>query len=764
MLTQDIKSKIKELFENKSKSVIGISFGNKVTGGKSTGNRSIVFSVNEKLPLEKIPPGELIPSNIDINGVSYLTDVIQIGKVRAITCDPSCYTWQTDAPSNRNMIRPIQAGSSIGSQNTAVYVDDTLYEWFVGTMGLIAVDVNSNSLVGVTNNHVLIQDGFSTTDINLNGVIESEQFNTVYQDGETGPDSTKAIGQVLRYYPLSLSEYNQSDVAVFSLNPAFISMTYSYYIYGLTGQPGAIPFASTDDINNLLTTNPSVYSSGRTTGVKEGICQLAISSIGVSIDVDGYQLQGNTQSITFSDIIHFTRQDPTCSDPIYSGDSGSALIADFGGGVWKIIGLCFSGDDSYNGYACRIDDIASQISITAWDGSIYLNIVDPTSISYITVDGATDSQFISYNGQNYWQIGLTTSTINYETAQPVQYTLFNQSSNNIVLETIDVYNNIRSYNTILSNSSGTTSCLYITDSLQAYGGGGGIIDVYSVSSGLGNLVLPEFTLNYTTFKGKSDFIITDTGVPVAYYEYDLYNQSSNSIGLRTIDGLTYNIISTQSDVASGYSGSMYSIYPTYSMQSYGLTNGQYVDVYSFYNGSTNLLSSNYLVEVGTTITTGGSAIITNAGVTISYPLTQVLFATGSYYISTNYSPSSSWGNITFPDFANNISVLDPNLIGLTGGTTSVQLYINESSITGDNSTLLNQLVGNTATLTLLQGLNYVTYLSTDQAFFNVEVSATVSVIFYDETSGSATGSLTVLTPSTEDFNTIDPITIAIYLL
>ena len=234
--------------------------------------------------------------------------------------------------------------------------------------------------------------------------------------------------------------------------------------------------------------------------------------------------------------------------------------------------------------------------------------------------------------------------------------------------------------------------------------------------------------------------------------------------MRTIDGLTYNIISTQSDVASGYSGSMYSIYPTYSMQSYGLTNGQYVDVYSFYNGSTNLLSSNYLVEVGTTITTGGSAIITNAGVTISYPLTQVLFATGSYYISTNYSPSSSWGNITFPDFANNISVLDPNLIGLTGGTTSVQLYINESSITGDNSTLLNQLVGNTATLTLLQGLNYVTYLSTDQAFFNVEVSATVSVIFYDETSGSATGSLTVLTPSTEDFNTIDPITIAIYLL
>jgi hypothetical protein len=422
MLTKDIKNKINELFTNKTGTVVGVSFGKKITGGQYTNEHSIVFSVSKKLPLNQVPSNEVIPATIDINGVTYSTDVVQVGKVRAITCDSSCIPASLGGsgatPSNQNMIRPLQGGVSIGSQNTAIYVDGSLYEWFIGTMGLIAVDVETQALVGVTNNHVVVQDAFYTTDRDPNGPIENEGFDTVYQDGETGPDPSKAVGQVVRYNPLTLTGNNQADVAIFSLNPAFVSMTQSYYIYGLTGQPGALPFATTSDIDNLLSTNPAIYSSGRTTGVKEGICQLAISSVGVSIGVDGYQLQGNTQSVTFTDLIQFTRQDPSCSFPIYSGDSGSALIADFGGGVWKIIGLVFAGDDSYNGFACRIDEVASQVSIQAWDGTVK-NIIDPTTISYATVNGATDSKSFIVGSQSYWQVGLTTSSIEIS----YQYTL-----------------------------------------------------------------------------------------------------------------------------------------------------------------------------------------------------------------------------------------------------------------------------------------------------------------------------------------------------
>lgn len=416
MLTQNIQNKINELFDNKTGKVVGVSFGKKIKGGQYTNERSIIFSVSEKLPLHKIPPSELLPSSININGFNYSTDVIKVNTVRAITCDPSCLPTSLGGsgatPSNQTIIRPIQGGVSIGAKNTAIYAGLTLSEWFIGTMGLIAVDVDTQALVGVTNNHVVIKDAFYTTDRSLSGTLESEVGNTVYQDGETGPSAAKAVGQVVRYCPLSLNGNNQVDAALFSLNPAFISMTSSYYIYGLTGQPGALPFASTSDIDNLLVTNPAIYSSGRTTGAKEGLCQLSINSLAQSIGVIGYQLQNVVQSVYFTDLIHFTRQDPTCLYPIYSGDSGSVLIADFGGGNWKIIGLVFAGDDAYNGYACRIDQIASQLNIQAWDGSVK-NIIDPSTISYDTVFGATDSKSLLIGSQNYWQIGLTSSPISY---------------------------------------------------------------------------------------------------------------------------------------------------------------------------------------------------------------------------------------------------------------------------------------------------------------------------------------------------------------
>jgi len=135
-----------------------------------------------------------------------------------------------------------------------------------------------------------------------------------------------------------------------------------------------------------------------------------------SSSVLAYKLQGVNTYASFSDLISYVKpvNDPSlstiCSNPVYSGDSGSALIADFDG-VRKIIGLVFAGGlrDGifYYGYACRIDRVAAELGIEAWDGTAK-GYVDPASITYKTTYNGSSNKILSCDGTNYWQVGLTT--------------------------------------------------------------------------------------------------------------------------------------------------------------------------------------------------------------------------------------------------------------------------------------------------------------------------------------------------------------------
>lgn len=407
MLTDNIQSKVKELYEQTSDSIKGVSYGYKISSRQYTNTKSIIFLVDKKKPASELSPDEIIPPTITIDGITYKTDVHEVGNIKAISCDSNCYLWQDVAPPTQSMIRPLVGGISIGSKNTAIVQNGQYIEWFIGTLGFIAVDNDTNGLVGITNNHVVIQDAFYSTDRNIRGISENEINNPVYQDGELGPNISNKIGQVMRYNPITMTNYNQVDCAIFSLDPSVISMTSSCGIYGLT--TSALPFASTQDIDNLLNDNPVLYSTGRTSGVKIGTCALLIQSIGYTGDVTGYNLQGAEQTIAYNNLISFTRLDPTCTYPIAPGDSGSVLIADYGNGIWKIIGLCFAGGDTI-GLACRIDMVAQQMNISAWDGSNKVT-VDTSSQSYFTITGATSSKSIFTNSKNYYQVGLTSSII-----------------------------------------------------------------------------------------------------------------------------------------------------------------------------------------------------------------------------------------------------------------------------------------------------------------------------------------------------------------
>jgi hypothetical protein len=393
--------------------------------------------------------------------------ILATGEINPFVCSATCYQGENpwvfgvglinsatvQNPINRQTTRAIKGGLSI----TATVKCPPYGQGSVGTMGLVCQDSASNALVGLTNNHVVVRDPFYTsqrTYINPQNeydLIDSDstiQGNYVYQTGENSilnPGGNLEIGRVLRYVPLYTSAstatnntlINNSDAAMFSLactsstGATIIDFTSSFQQVGLV-YTSSMPFASTLEINNLLNSNPELYSSGRTTGAKGSpgtLCPLRIFSM-VNTNV-GYNLQGTQTLAYMQDLIAFVKPDNSasysppspsssvavCPYPAWAGDSGSTLIADIGG-TWKIVGLVFAGDgasyDQFSGYevassiglACRIDHVASQLGIKAWTGSA-APVVDENTIVYKTVSGSSSNSTLICSGSTYWQVGLT---------------------------------------------------------------------------------------------------------------------------------------------------------------------------------------------------------------------------------------------------------------------------------------------------------------------------------------------------------------------
>jgi len=418
---ENIKLKVQELAET-TPGINNVSYGFKFIGGEQTNELCIIYGVEEKKPLSELSPEEILPSEIVIGDQVLKTDVFRIGKAELLACNAVC--GQIAGPNsavNRAFTRPLKGGLSITSTNLA---------GFVGTMGFIGVHTETQTLVGVTNNHVIIQDAFYTSERNLTGVIKNEYspIDYVYQNGEflsIPTDPAYIVGQSLRYVPIvkQTTGINYVDGAIFSLEAADVNIATSYQQAGVSyNQP--LPFASTAEIDGMLTVgspyyNPMIYSSGRTTGPKGGVsCPMRIFSLFSSTYLQ-YKLQGGIGVCQFNDQIVYVKpeNDPSlstiCAYPVAGGDSGSALIADFGG-VRKIIGLVFAGAQSppipdilFYGYANRIDRVASELGIEAWDGTAK-GYVDPASITYKTTTNGSSNKILNCGGTNYWQVGLTT--------------------------------------------------------------------------------------------------------------------------------------------------------------------------------------------------------------------------------------------------------------------------------------------------------------------------------------------------------------------
>lgn len=413
--------------------VIGVSYGYKEVSGKITNKESIVFTVKEKLPVSKLPRDKVIPKSIKADDRDLPTDVVQ-GKFKLMgisDCDSSFYTWRTTPPGNRNETRPLQGGLSCGNYDNQglnyVYVEGTGWvgfpmEYFVGTLGLLAVDNETNSLVALTNNHVIIYDAFICSERTPYPGGDETEVNNVKGDNVCQPQesSTKglaySIGKVKRYYPIRSGSgvYNQIDAALTTIDSSGdISDTTSWQQFGLT-PPTNYPWATTSEINNLPL-GTILYSTGRTTGAKgEGTTKLRLSGYG-DLTID-YTKQGSDVTVNFNTCFFFIATltesgewTDTCYDPISGGDSGSALIADIGG-VKKIIGLVFAGGSDETGkttvgIACRIDTISTLLDVSAWNGEP-VNYSDTSNIMEVTAVGLDDREYIDSGGIRYWQVGL----------------------------------------------------------------------------------------------------------------------------------------------------------------------------------------------------------------------------------------------------------------------------------------------------------------------------------------------------------------------
>jgi|688.fasta_scaffold43357_6 hypothetical protein len=448
MLTDRIQEKLREL--STLPGVKSIGLGKKIIGGTQTDTVGITFGVT----IKEANPENMLPTSVDIDGVTYVTDVVEIGEVSFAACPatPTGTTQEKYVVSGMSYInRFFYNSSSFDSGEQGIYI---------GTFGFVAYHPDKNILVGVTAAHLLYDPSEPSTvnkqavgnkfyvDISANGYIN---FNypvvaeSYFINGQITSINIQGsyIGAVLSYVPLKVkpendpNRFNQVDACLsyfvtsqtytcvipdfvgsapaLELDPFYDPSWRSYQVKGIPEITSPMPFATTAELNALVSSPPSqVSSTGVGTGTKHGFeCGLKIDAVGVTTSLTSDTIPGE---VYFDNLISFSRITPGLPT-VLAGDSGAALIAKIGG-IWKIIGLVIGGNETV-GYASRIDKLAEQLGIEAWDGSVKpLGSIVTSYFGYtvpsIVTPGINDAQQIVIDGRIYYQAGVTTlSAIGY---------------------------------------------------------------------------------------------------------------------------------------------------------------------------------------------------------------------------------------------------------------------------------------------------------------------------------------------------------------
>lgn len=448
---------LKNLYINKSNNIIGISLGYKYINNQQTNIISVVYFVENKLPIEQVPTNEIIPDSLNINGTNYSTDVIETSIPESL----SCYN-AGDAEITRlqQETLPLKGGQGIVQFPTNFSSDGLSY--IFSTLGLMCVDNIDNKFIGLTCAHSVLDSFEIAGNTNLSSqqtrpyspydqnLPLGENRGTLYKpsiilwDG-VGNYGDKLISNNIKRYSNLLNGnvdpytdlgivnvWNTIDTALISFQETVpvggnqILSIDSHKIYVPSNQTeyaNVMDFATTEELNGLLTTHQPtyIYSTGRTTGPKgyNSNCRMQITNINQVMQTRITTGIGGAKFYPFSNIIGMRYVNTSYGAPGANGDSGSMVIAEYGDGTRKILGMVFAGSGQII-YFCRIDEIVNQLKIKKWDwisGPLDTSRLTPNptflKVNIGSVIGAIlqNHQTTNINNKTYYQVGFTKSNV-----------------------------------------------------------------------------------------------------------------------------------------------------------------------------------------------------------------------------------------------------------------------------------------------------------------------------------------------------------------
>lgn len=444
-----ITEKFSELMLSTSDNIHGFSIGKKIVAGESTEELSVRYYVHKKRPRKALGDHELIPESVEINGTLYKTDVIESPQPQLLI---DCLNWnsstpQAPIPEHRSKQRPLIGGINI----TPVYKNANLsgvttqgsevYNFRQGTLGAIVVDNTTNTLVGLTNSHVVVKDyiyaherPFASGVYNIYDDVSVRNFvpsgnswiysNTdisgfdqlILQDNTntTVSISGARIGRPKRYIPAATSFpgctiNNKVDGALITLDSSdLVSLSESNLQLNIAQGVANFPFATSQEIDACL--GVPIASAGATTGPKDESCGIKVSAINSFIT-----LNINGKNVFYSELVEFAHPDGTGA-AVYGGDSGSILLGKISN-TWKVIGLVFAGTifsagsvvTKTIGYACRIDNVVEALHISEWNGTTNIPVDGPNKGELVSTNSSFKGDFFVQNDDVYYQAGIGTA-------------------------------------------------------------------------------------------------------------------------------------------------------------------------------------------------------------------------------------------------------------------------------------------------------------------------------------------------------------------
>ena len=313
----------------KKKNVNGVGIGFKETGGKKTGELSLVILVTRKLDRSQLESKDIIPLEIE----NVKTDVKEVGHI-------------VIHKSRKDRWRPAPPGVSIGH-----------YAITAGTFGAVVLDNTTNKKLILSNNHVLANSNSASIGDNI--------IQPGHADGGNSPQDR--IANLERFVPIIFEK--SDDTSCFIANGVAGIANFIARLLGSKSKLAAFRADPTpnevdaavatpwdDSIKDEILeigfvtdiTEPQldmrVKKSGRTTGLTEG----TITELNVTVQV-GY---GGGKTALFENQIITTDM----SEP---GDSGSLLVE---AETNKAVGLLYAGSDEVTVH-CPINRVLELLEI-----------------------------------------------------------------------------------------------------------------------------------------------------------------------------------------------------------------------------------------------------------------------------------------------------------------------------------------------------------------------------------------------------------------